>query len=260
MPGTFTRMIRDIGQDKILIPVIRAALSNPDFKGFKVPVEGWEAREYDGWFHPSTHSTWTARQLYYYLTAHQSFEREQVTPLFVLAVTQGKFWHEFIQRLLLDHGLLVPNPGTTRRDSMLKRAEIRLTDEELRRRGHADGRLSDDELFEFKTMSDYKIKKIKTWEDVRDLEPGYYAQTQDYLDMAGARRMRYLIMSLASPFPMEEIVVPADREFQSAQRRKYRLAVSAAPIGALPPACCAPRSKEAKVCPARFVCPVGRVS
>ncbi len=260
MAGTFNRMMRDINEDKVLIPVIRAALSKPRFKGFTVPVDGWDAREHDGWFHPSTHATWTARQLYYYLVEPDAFEPEKPSPLFVLAVTQGKFWHEFIQRLMLDLGLLIRNPGSTPKDPIVKQAEIALKDEIHNRKGHADGRRPAGELFEFKTMNDYQNKRVRTWEDIRDLAPEYYAQTQDYLHMAGALRMRYLIMALASPFPMEEIVVPADPDFQEAQSRKYILALRAVDRGEPPPACCAPRSKQAKGCPARFVCPVGMVS
>lgn len=260
MAAEFRRFVRDINAGKVLVPAIRAALSNPKFKGFTVPVEGWDSREYDGWFHPSSQATWTPRQLYYYLTAPDMFDPEPPTPLFVLAVTQGKFWHEFIQRLLLDLSLLVPNKGSTRKDDILKRAEISLVDKEINVRGHADGRLQDGNLFEFKTMSDYKIKKVKSFEDIKVLEPGYYAQTQDYLAIDGAEEMRYVIMSLASPFPMEEIVVPADKAFQAEQREKYLEATQAAADQRPPSECCAPRSKEAKACPARLVCPIGRVS
>lgn len=259
MAAEFRRFVRDINAGKILIPAIRAELSNPKFKGFTVPVEGWSSRPYDGWFHPSSQSTWTARQLYYYLVRPDMFEPEPPSALFVLAVTQGKFWHEFIQRLALDIGVLVPNKGSTRKDDILKRAEISLMDKEINVRGHADGRLKSGNLFEFKTMSDFKIKKVKSFEDIKVLEPGYYGQTQDYLAIDGADEMRYLIMSLASPFPMEEIVVPADKAFQAAQRDKYQEAMQAAADQQPPSACCAPRSKQAKACPARLACPIGMV-
>lgn len=260
MAAEFRRFVRDINAGKVLVPAIRAELSNPKFRGFTVPVEGWDSREHDGWFHPSSQATWTARQLYYYLERPDMFEAEPPTPLFVLAVTQGKFWHEFIQRLLLDLGRLVPNEGSTRKDNILRRAEISLVDKEINVRGHADGRLPDGRLFEFKTMSDFKIKKIKTWEDVKRLCPEYYGQTQDYLAIDGAEAMVYVIMSLASPFPMEEIVVPADKAFQAEQREKYMEAIQAAADQRLPSVCCAPKSKEAKACPARLVCPIGMVN
>lgn len=255
----FTRMIRDIHNQKILVPAITASLMSPDFKGFTVPVRGWTKRAYDGWFHPSTHSTWTARQLYYYLAAPEFLEEERPGLLFVLAVTQGSFWHEFVQRLLLDLGLLIPNPGTTKKDSVEKRVEVPLVDKEFNRRGHADGRLAQG-LFEFKTMSERLIGKIKSWEDIRDNHPKYYAQTQDYLDMSGEQQMRYVVMQLASPFTMEEVVVPADPAFQAAQRDKYAEALQAVADQSPPPACCAIRSAQAKACPVRAACPVGRMS
>ena len=76
----FNRLIKDISEDKILIPVIRAALSDPDFKAFDVRVDGWEPRPYDGWFHPSTHATWNVRQLWLYLTPDLGRTRPTTSP------------------------------------------------------------------------------------------------------------------------------------------------------------------------------------
>jgi hypothetical protein len=240
----FRRILTELSQGNILIPVIRAELHDPKFKGFPLKVEGWTPRPYDGWFHPSTHPTWTARQLAYYLMEPDKLKEQRPDLLFVLSVTQGKFWHTFIQKVLLDNGILVKD-------------EMPLVDPLHNRRGHADGLLRTDELFEFKTMSDRLIGKVKTAEDVRNLHFDYWAQTQDYLDMSGKRYMRYLIMSLASPFPMQELVVEADPIFQMAQRQKYRAALDAKESGVLPSPCCAIYSTESKTCPTRRACPIG---
>lgn len=243
--ANFRRVLSDIHDKRILIPTIRAALADPSFKGFPLQIEPWLTREWDGWFHPSTHATWTARQLTYLMGHPDIFVEEGRDLLFVLAVTQGKFWHTFIQRVLLDHHVLVQD-------------EVPLIDPEHNRRGHADGRLADGQLFEFKTAGDWVVKQMQTVADLKEHKPEYYAQTQDYLDMAGAPSMRYLVMTLSSPFPMTEFVVPADPVFQAAQREKYTTAITAHRSGTVPDACCALRSKEARACPARHICPVGR--
>lgn len=247
MSPNFRRVLTDIHDKKILIPTIRAALADPDFAGFTLEIEPWLARAPDGWFHPSTHATWTARQLTYLLSHPEYFVEGTRDLLFVLAVTQGKFWHTFIQHVLLDHHVLVQD-------------EVPLIDPEHNRRGHTDGRLANGELFEFKTASDYVIKKLSTVEDLKEYRPEYWAQTQEYLDMAGVDTMRYLVMTLSSPFPMVEFIVPADHEFQAAQREKYKQVLVAYRSETVPQPCCALKSAQARACPARQICPVGRAS
>lgn len=240
----FKRTLRDISNGKIVVPIISAALNRPRFKGFNVEVEGWTPRPYDGWFHPSTHATWTTRQLYHYLLSGAEMVEEVPSLLFVLSVTQGKFWHGFIQKLLLANGLMLQD-------------EVPLKDKLHNRKGHTDGLLSNGELFEFKTASERVIRKMTSVEELKEYKPGYYAQTQDYLDMSGYQRMRYFIMSLSAPFPMEEFVVEADPVFQQQQREKYRAAIEAAESGAEPEFCCGFGSTQSKACPTRFQCPVG---
>lgn len=240
----FRRFMKDVHQSKVITPVIAAMLSQPDFEGFQVPVEDWTPRPYDGWFHPSTHATWNVRQLAYYLQHGGELPIARPELLFVLAVTQGKFWHAFIQKLLLDNGIM-------------EKDEVPLVDEEHHRRGHIDGLLRNGELFEFKTASERVIKKMTSVDDLKEYKPEYYAQTQDYLDMAGAQEMRYFVMSLAAPFPMTEFVVPADPRFQAAQRTKYLMALMHAEQGTFPEPCCAVKSPESKTCPVRLLCPYG---
>lgn len=245
MPN-FRKMITEMNQGSILIPLIRAALYSPDFKGFPLKVEGWHERDYDGWFHPSTHSMWTVRQLTYYLLHGDKIASEPPELGFVFAVTQGKFWHDFFQELLLERGVMVQK-------------ERPLEDLEHHRRGHTDGVLSNGELFEFKTASEKALRWMSTPEDLRKHKPDYYGQTQDYLDMAGVDRMRYLVFTPSFPFPMKEFVVHADKPFQAAQRAKYAQALEAARTGVLPDPCCAVHSKESKQCPMRWICPIGQI-
>jgi hypothetical protein len=249
MAGTpvFNRFLKDVRQGNLIKPVIAAALSDPTFQKFDIPVDGWEERPYDGFFHPSTHATWTVRQLYYYLVDPGSLYQERPNLLFVLSVTQGKFWHKFIQRILLENGILIKD-------------EVPILDEVYNRKGHADGELNNGEIFEFKTASERVIARMKTAEDLQRENPKYYAQTQDYLDVMGRDYMRYFIMQLSAPFAMEEFVVPADKEFQQKQRDKYEEALSAAKYQWTPDACCSINSPTAKGCVCKLACPVGRAT
>lgn len=254
----FNRTVTELGKGNIIIPMVQAALLDPDFAGFPLEVEPWRKRKPDGWFHPSTHATWTARQLALYLLHPNAVAGEEFTITSILAITQGKLWHLFIQKLLLDAGVLLPRPGVSKTASITEQVEVPLRDPAHMRTGHSDGEV-DDGGFEFKTMNRYQIPKINNPADLLELKPAYYAQTQDYLDMAGWGQMRYLIMALEHPFPMTELVVPADSAFQAAQRAKYAQAMQAAADRRLPSPCCAPRSAQARGCPMRRVCEIGQV-
>lgn len=251
---TFTQVLKEIQDEKILVPLIRAALLDPKFKGFNVLAEEWRPRPYDGRFHPSSHATWTERMLALYLMNPDAVDVEEKPSLiFVLAVTQGKFWHEFYQRLLKNLGVL-------------EAKEVPIDNPETNVLGHADGRLGGKdsrlkgELLELKTMNDWKHGKITNEDELRELEPGYYGQSQDYLRETGCDRMRYLIISNSSPYDMTEFVVHANPAYQEAQRRRYTNAMAMAEAGDIGDACCALGSKQAKTCPVRSACPIGRMT
>jgi hypothetical protein len=97
-------------------------------------------------------------------------------------------------------------------------------------------------------------------EALREIYPDYYAQSQDYLMMSGLRFMRYFIIGMSTPYPMREFVVEANPAFQAAQRAKYREALDRAARGYAPAACCAIRSPQAKGCPTKSACEIGRAS
>lgn len=266
--ANFQRALSAASKGQILIPHIRAAMADPDFKSFTVTVRGWQEghREFDSWFHPSTHATWTARQLALYLMHGPEVPQEKPEVSFVCAVTQGSFWHELVQRILLKGSLLRRNPGTKWSDPIEKQVEVPVRDSEHNVTGHADGRIAvaDDELFEFKTTSsDLTIRKYRDGgEDyLREKDPyGYYSQTQDYLAVTGLAKTRYLVWGMLPGFPMEEFVVHADPKFQKAQRAKYREAIEHAQRETLPEACCGIGSAMSRKCPVARFCPVGKVS
>jgi hypothetical protein len=247
----FRKVLSAVDKGEVVIPVIRAALFDPSFKSFQVKVGGFQARPPDGYFHPSTHPLWEERMLYWYLTEPERLVGEDFDPHGVMAVTQGKFWHSFIEKVGTDCGLFT---GT----------EVAVEDKETGARGHMDGTLSD-EVFEFKTMRPAKVAKVprlspedpELAEWYRLFQPVYVAQAQEYMRLSGYRRHRTLLLSLDWPYEMREIVLNADDYFAHAVREKY-LRVRQAAADLVPPLpCCGPGSKESQACPARLVCPMG---
>lgn len=237
-------LLKSYTEDKLVEPTVRAALSRGDFAEFSVTIPKFDQRSWDGWFHPSEHGNWTLLQLVHYLHHYETLPKEKVTATFVMAVTFGSFFHDLIQELLLQK-------------KVLTRKEVPLQDTVRNRRGHTDGRLSNGQLLEIKTANAYAYKKFDTLEGLKENEPGYYAQAQEYMDMACVDSMRYFVMSKESPYDMAEFIVPADEEFQYGQRRKYEKALFHYNNGLWPDFCCNPGSAKSRSCPVRSTCDRG---
>lgn len=253
------RVMKGIGNEEVLIPFLYTKLNDPAFETFNVKIEGWTDRPPDGYFHPSVHSLWTARQLALYLMAPQSIEAERMLLTSTLAITQGNFWHMFLQHILHDNG-----------EGPLIQDEVGFVDETYRRKGHADGLLNIEghkELLEIKTMNARTLGKINNEDDLKEFKLQYYAQTQDYLDVFGLETMRYLILNAEYPFLMKEFTVKANVKYQEKRRAIYKQAIDFAATHTYPleleekdiPACCTARSTEAKNCPLRRACPIGQL-
>lgn len=256
----FRTLLKSIGNEEILVPMLRSVLHDPSFNAFTIEVEGFVTRPPDGWFWPSTHPTWNERHLYEYVTNPARLLGEPMDPTGTLAVTAGSFFHTFVQTVLVREGILEQQPkvcGCGREHP--ERAEVYLVDPEAGVRGHSDGVVHDGSGFEFKTMTPLKLDRaprgtptdpeVLKW--FRTKCADYYAQAQEYLRMSGRRRMIVLIVSLTYPFNMREIHVAYDHAFATATREKY-LRVREAVKSGTPPRCiCGPQSKT---CPARAVC------
>lgn len=247
----FRKLLSSLGAGEVVIPIIRAALFDPNFKDFMVKVRGFERREPDGWFHPSEHPLWDERQLYYWITEPERLSPEPFDMHSVMAVTQGQFWHSFIEKVGTDCGLFTG-------------CEVKFEDDETGARGSMDATLPD-EGFEFKTARPNKFREMpKTHpEDAELLEwfkgywPTYYAQGIEYMRLSGFRRHRMLFLCMDWPYEMREILVPYDHFFATEIADKYRRVRQAVADGRSPTQCCFPGSKEAKACIARLVCPNG---
>ena len=256
----FRTLLKSIGNEEVLVPLLRSALHDPSFKAFTVEVEGFVARPPDGWFWPSTHPLWNERLLYQYLTTPNYLIWEPMDPTGTLAVTGGTFFHTFVQTVLVREGSLLKQPkvcGCGREHP--ERAEVYLVDEDAGTRGHSDGIVHDGSGFEFKSMTPLKLDRMPrgtpTDDEVlkwfRTKCPDYYAQAQEYLRMSGRDRMIVVILSMTYPFNMREIHVIRDREYAHRTREKYLRVRAAAERGVAPRCECGPQTKE---CPARGIC------
>lgn len=265
----FRRAIAGAARGEVIIPVLRAALWQPNLKSFDITLPDFSPRKPDGWFHPSEHPLWPERMLYWYALDPANIEPEPFDPHSTMAVTQGHFWHEFIQKVGVDQGILrEPSACACGR----KHREWYVEDGVLKSRGHMDGVVNSevasvdlDEVFEFKTMRPSRFRKLPQNVDPTNQElltawramvPEYYAQAQEYLRMSGYRRHRTLVLSMEYPFDMMEIVVDFDHGFAHDVEEKYRRVRQAVADHTMPEPCCAPGSKTSKTCPARLVCPI----
>lgn len=241
----FTTGLRSIARGDILIPPLRAYLSDPEFRGFDVKVRGIGGRPYDGRFHPSEHPSWSVKALWLYLVAPSLLIREPLNPSAVLAMTAGSVWHGVIERSLLDIGLLVTN-------------EVAFHDDETLGIGKADGlvkahsgQTDPEELFEFKTMRDMILRKMNSVADFIDGHYGYYLQAHEYMRMSGYRKMRFLIMAPTMPFEMKEFVIQYDVGVAEHTAGKYRAAIQMAADKTVP---ICDGCKKGTFCPSRGVC------
>lgn len=240
------RALKGMMDDEVLIPILHATLNDPNFTGFQIDIEPWTDRPFDGYFHPSTQSTWNARQLALYLIGSRLFQGERMPLTGVFAITQGHFWHMFIQHVLGEQGVMVE-------------AEIGFVDELHKRKGHMDGLLAikgEREGLEIKSMNSRTIKKMVDEAALKELKFGYWSQAQEYLDVFDLPRMRFLFLCPDYPFIMKEFVVKADLVHQGRRRKIYRQAIEVAeeedylPMKSTQLNCCgAPAS-----CPAKLAC------
>lgn len=258
----FKNMMKGISSGEIVVPLLRSALYDPDFKAFDIRVEGFTNRKPTEWFSPSTHPGWPEPALYTYLAHPERLVREPFDPSSTFAVTVGTFFHQFTQHVLVENGVITKQPlvcgcGVEHPE----RAELYLVDEELKVRGHADGELTfDSSLIELKSMKPLRqhfIPKVApdhpdkiAW--VRDKAPDYYLQAQEYLRISGKARSIMVIVSLVHPFEMNEIHIPFDHLTAHKTAAKFRRVREAVAEGRPPYCeCTKPQSKE---CGARDLC------
>lgn len=241
----------------VAVPRFQPLLYDPMHEGLGIWVPGFDGRrEPDGWFHPSTHPLWNARQLYHYLTDPGQVKGDPFEWEGTLAVTVGSVIHDLIQHVGLVHGILHAYPDCPCEQGH-NDAEVLLVDEEVGSRGHSDGAMDTGDGFEIKSAHpaivtningvEFGPERTAAW---RDKKPAYYAQAQEYLRMSGRKRMVTLIVSTSYPFEMAEVHIPFDRAYAHDLREKYLRVRAAVERGRPPYECCGGQ----KSCPVRTVC------
>lgn len=234
----FRSVLKSISDGNVLAPAIRAYLHDPQFKGFTVRVGGMGKRDPDGWFHPSTHPTWSERSLYLYLTDHTLLNVDPMNPMAVLSMTIGTIWHSIIGEILTKAGVVTDT-------------EVRVKDDDSKTRGSMDGVMPSGEIYELKTMKEFALTKINSVEDYLSKYPTYHLQANEYMRMSGLRSERVLLMALTFPYEMREFVIPYDEELGEQTKAKYQRVLQAVADQRMP-FCegCAPT----KECPSRALC------
>lgn len=276
----FRSSLELVEQELVLKPMLDLYLHEARFPDvFEVVFrKAGAARKPDGYFHPSTHPRWTERQLYYYLTEPERMETEVLSYESRMAVTMGTAVHGFVEMCIRDMGIALPLTGicpACHRERGFKKnqcAEYGAADHEVGSRGHMDSEISIDirgtrwkpgkGVLEFKTtnpranggrLADNDLDGFKkTW-------PDYYDQVQDYMAMSGNDQAIVLVAVLGYPWKLIEIQIPYEPSHAKRIHDKYRSVRSYVEHGIVPDPCCAPRSVTARNCPARAICPIGRM-
>jgi len=257
----FRKLLAGASAGEVLIPIMRAALYDPDFKSFDVHIDGFTARPPDPWFHPSTHPMMHPRQLYYYLAHPDALLPEIFDPHSTMAVTQGTFWHEFFQHILLEVGAILPNPTPTPGRNVAEWGWVHAV---TQARGHSDGLTPDQEIFELKSMNQARLSKLApgapadpaVLASFRKMCPDYYAQGQEYMRLSGRRSWRCVLMAIEYPYPMREIVMAYDPIYAQGIAFKYETVIQAVADQRPPRPCCG-GGAAASTCFARAICPLG---
>lgn len=267
---SFSRPYKASASSEILIPVIRPLLADIAQYVAELKVELPKERPYDGWFHPSTHPMWDARQLYFYLTAPDLLELEDLDESAYLSAIHGTFWHTAIQSVALVNELLLPQMSPLHPEPQ---AELSVVDEPHNTRGHLDGVLNPDKFpievpqgLEIKTLNGFRANDLPAgfpasperiaW--LKEKKPKYYWQAQEYMRMSGFRMQYFLFMGMDYPFPMAEVWLPYNEADALTVVAKYEMVLRDRDMEWLPDPCCSIKSAKAKQCPARHACPIGR--
>lgn len=248
----------------VVAPILRMYLSDGRFpKGRKVEIPGGDpTRKPDGWFHPSSHPTMSARKLYHYLTDPDHWEPEPFSPEVRMSVTVGSMVHGWVRMGLEDLGLWQAPKGVCPACSRVygtgegECEEPGVCDPVLGRRGHMDGVLLTPQLgmtaYDTKTINHFAVAKMPDM-DVEYLKvkhPYYYGQFQDYMAMSGLRMLICVFAGMGLPWTFREVHVPYDEEYVVKLEAKYRAVRQAVADGVPPAACCEWGSKESVACPA----------
>lgn len=265
--SAFKKIAALAAEDTELAPILYGYIDkemSPKISRIEV-LGGKRERKPDGWFHPSAHPLMTERQLWYYLTKPDSWEKPPFDFTLKMSAKVGSIMHDVVENALKDLGYLAEPKGTCvacGRPQPKECHEHGAIDPETGTRGHMDGILHTKGIlrgFEFKTCAPQVLINAPN-SDVaffRKKWPYYYAQVQEYLRMTGMPEYKVLFWGMGNPWEMREYSIHPDHAFHTETRRKYLTVRQMVAEGLAPDACCTPGSKESKACPA-ILCPFKR--
>jgi hypothetical protein len=187
-------------------------------------VSSWtKQRDFDGWFHASTHPSLNTEELIAYLQQrNKPFKPDYVSTMSTLFGT------------MLHDGLCVacglPRPGHGRKVFCDEHGAV---DHALRSRGHLDAIGN----FNVQGIRGIDAKSIKPWgvyglKDAPDMDleyfrerwPKYYAQGQDYMRMTGLRQFIFFFVAMGNPWELREYHFDYDEVFAYGIEQRYRQA------------------------------------
>lgn len=236
--------IKRLGQDAksgaIIGPMLSLYLERGSWpEDFTVKLPGGSGhRAPDGYFHPSSHPTLSAQDLYIYLTDPQKYYEggTKFGGEARMSMTVGTILHSLNRTALIDLGLWQRPAGRCPccqreyGDESWQCDEPGVIDEEVGQRGHMDGILELKQRdkpvgYDLKTINAFRFNKAKPGLDFFRAEwPKYYGQGQSYLSMRpDLDEVIFLFQQIGYPWGMMEYNVPRDDAYISAMLAKYRL-------------------------------------
>lgn len=273
-------IFRGLVEQRIITPYLENAFNNdewPDHYFVEIdssPYYGLvddegvahETGSGDGYFHPSTHATMTARRLYY--SFHPEYAKllhhEPWTFSQRMSVAIGTAMHAVVQTQLDMANLLVRgepsddwtvDPGRSHirwRWPERNPFEFEYINDIHRCRGRADGVLDHPRLgqiiFEYKTMNSPKFRQLSKEKDE------WYSQVQLAMDHYGCDEALILVQEMGLPWATKEYRVRKDRAHIDAIFAKWDY-VRECVKRDMPPICEHPRFEPStKRCAAAHLC------
>lgn len=217
---------------------------------FTVKLPGGDGqRSPDGYFHPSSHPTLTAPELYVYLTDPEAYYAggSKFGGEARMSMTVGTILHSLSRTALIDLGLwqkpegICPCCKRVYGDGPGMCDEPGVIDEEHKQRGHMDGILTlpqKDKLvgYDLKTINAFSFGKlIPTVDGFRSRHPKYYGQGQSYMSMRpDLDEIVFVFQQIGWPWEWKEIWIPRDPKFISEMLDKYSRVLQGVREGLMP--------------------------
>ncbi len=264
----FTGALSDVRDGMVIAPVWRAYIEQSDSLSVPgVPNRDLGIRDADGLFHPSSHPTWSERELYEYLAHPKRLVREQMGYESRMAVTFGTIMGAWMASALVGAGALLPPGPCQFCDPDLLCREASYLDRETGSFGHVDGEVDPALTDGVPTLWESKWTQENTWQgykrlnEMRDLDnelfaetwPNWAAQGLEYMRISGRRRVIYTVGIAGYPWTVREFHLDYDPAAAERVATRYRR-VRQAYADQRPPECLCDRNK-AKACVARRLCP-----